>query len=73
MLGDNRIMNIILNGENLHVEDPQTVSGLLGTLGFDERKIAVERNREIVPKSTYHTVSLFEGYRLEIVHFIGGG
>ena len=66
-------MNIILNGENLHLDNSQTVAGLLDTLGFDERKVAVERNLEIVPKSTYCDVSLSEGDRLEIVHFIGGG
>ena len=66
-------MNIILNGENLQLDNPQTVAGLLGTLGFDERKVAVERNLEIVPKSTYCDVSLSDGDRLEIVHFIGGG
>ncbi len=66
-------MNIILNGENLHVDNSQTVAELLGDLGFDQRKVAVERNLEIVPKSTYQSVSLLEGDRLEIVHFIGGG
>ena len=72
-LGNKCSMNIILNGENLHLDNSQTVAGLLDTLGFDERKVAVERNLEIVPKSTYCDVSLSEGDRLEIVHFIGGG
>ena len=66
-------MNIILNGENHHLDKSVTVAGLLGTLGFDERKVAVERNLEIVPKSNYCNVSLSDGDRLEIVHFIGGG
>ncbi|MBN06662.1 MAG: thiamine biosynthesis protein ThiS [Rhodospirillaceae bacterium] len=66
-------MNIILNGDNHHLDKSVTVAGLLSTLGFDERKVAVERNLEIVPKSNYSNVSLSDGDRLEIVHFIGGG
>ena len=40
---------------------------------LDTRKVAVERNEEIVPRSTYETIALESGDRLEIVHFIGGG
>ncbi len=47
--------------------------GLLESLGLDPAKIAVERNLEIVPRSTYGEVALAHGDRLEIVHFIGGG
>lgn len=50
-----------------------TVAALLASIGLDTRKVAVERNEEIVPRSTYATVALAEGDRLEIVHFIGGG
>jgi thiazole synthase len=50
-----------------------TVEALLGLLSLDPRKVAVERNLEIVPKSTYGAVCLSQGDRLEIVHFIGGG
>jgi thiazole synthase len=46
---------------------------LLESLGLDGRKVAVERNLEIVPKSAYGEVALSEGDKLEIVHFIGGG
>ena len=46
---------------------------LLAAIGLDTRKVAVERNEEIVPRSTYADVALHEGDRLEIVHFIGGG
>jgi len=49
------------------------VRGLLERLGLDPAKIAVERNLEIVPRSTYGQVALTDGDRLEIVHFIGGG
>jgi thiazole synthase len=50
-----------------------TVEGLLRQLALDPKKVAVERNLEIVPRSVYGEVGLCEGDRLEIVHFIGGG
>jgi len=64
---------ISLNGEARGVPAGLTVAGLLGELGLDTRKVAVERNREIVPRSTYAAVGLAAGDELEIVHFIGGG
>ncbi len=66
-------MNVIINGEQLSVDGLKTVEQLLGNLGLDGRKVAVERNMEIVPKSQYNDVLLVEGDRFEIVHFIGGG
>ena len=46
---------------------------LLTILGLDTRKVAVERNEEIVPRSLYADTWLVSGDSLEIVHFIGGG
>jgi thiazole synthase len=66
-------MNITINGESRNLAVPQTVAELLGELGLDVRKVAVERNLEIVPKSQYRAIALADGDRLEIVHFIGGG
>src|ERR1700760_3055787 len=66
-------MEITLNGETRRIEAPVNVRGLLESLGLDPAKIAVERNLEIVPRSTYDQVALAQGDRLEIVHFIGGG
>jgi len=66
-------MNVIINGEQQSVDGLKTVEQLLGNLGLDGRKVAVERNMEIVPKSQYNDVLLVEGDRFEIVHFIGGG
>lgn len=66
-------MQIVLNGEPRAVAQGLTVTGLLTELGIDARKVAVERNLEIVPKSVFATTALAEGDRLEIVHFIGGG
>ena len=66
-------MRIMINGESRDVDPGLSVAGLLGVLGIEGRKVAVERNLEIVPKSTFAATTLAEGDRLEIVHFIGGG
>ena len=63
----------LLNGEQKKFDPPMTVEQLLGEIGLDPRKVAVERNLEIVPKSNYAGISLDDGDRLEIIHFIGGG
>jgi thiamine biosynthesis protein ThiS len=68
-----KAMQIILNGEARAAEAGLSVEGLLRELGIDSRKVAVERNLEIVPKSAFATTALQDGDRLEIVHFIGGG
>ena len=64
---------LTLNGERRTLEAPLTVAGLLASLGLDTRKVAVERNEEIVPRSSYAETLLASGDALEIVHFIGGG
>ena len=66
-------MSIIVNGEERSLSESKTVEQLIETLGLDGRKVAVERNMEIVPKSQYNNILLRDGDRLEIVHFIGGG
>ncbi len=66
-------VSLTLNGEARRFEGPLTVAGLLTELGLDTRKVAVERNLEIVARSTYAEIWLDSGDSLEIVHFIGGG
>lgn len=66
-------MKAIINGEEKTFSTDLSVEDLLLSLGIDPRKVAVERNLEIVPKSTYAQVMCGDGDRLEIVHFIGGG
>jgi len=66
-------MRLTVNGEAKDFKAPLTVHGLLGEIGLDPAKVAVERNLEIVPKSTYGDAPLDDGDKLEIVHFIGGG
>ncbi len=64
---------ITVNGTARRVDAGQTVAVLLVALGLDRRKVAVERNEAIVPRSHYDTTELAPGDQLEIVHFIGGG
>ncbi|MEX1250153.1 MAG: sulfur carrier protein ThiS, partial [Hyphomonas sp.] len=70
-------MNINLNGETLEIEAGTTVAMLVlrlsGETGRDPRGIAVERNREIVPKSEHALTVLAEGDQIELVQFVGGG
>ncbi len=66
-------LNVTINGEVRHLNDAVTLEELLTGLGLDPRKIAVERNLEIVPRSTYGAVRVADGDTYEIVHFIGGG
>ncbi len=67
-------MNIVINGKDYHDLPPElSVAGLIERLGLPAKKIAIEKNLEIVAKSTFETTMLSEGDRLEIIHFIGGG
>lgn len=66
-------MDITVNGEMRRLDGPTTVAGLLAALALEPKKIAVERNLEIVPKSQYGAVRLADGDRIEIVQFVGGG
>ena len=50
-----------------------SIAGMLAELGLDPKRIAVERNLEIVPRSTLGEVQVFDGDAFEIVHFVGGG
>lgn len=66
-------ISIHINGEPRRVPAGQSIAALVETLGFNPAKVAVERNLEIVPRSTLTDVAVAEGDRLEIVHFVGGG
>ncbi len=63
---------IRLNGEERDVR-AQTVAALVEELGLAHRYIAIERNREVVPKSAWASTPVAEGDRIEIVQMIGGG
>jgi sulfur carrier protein len=66
-------LNLTINGETRAVGAINDLAGLVSSLGLDPRKVAVERNLEIVPRSAYAATALADGDRIEIVHFIGGG
>ena len=65
--------NIILNGEARSVDKTSTVAILLDSLGHTGKRVAVEKNGEIVPKSLHPTTPIAEGDRIEIVVAVGGG
>jgi len=67
------MMKLTVNGESRSFDSVTDVKGLVTALGLDPRKVAVERNLEIVPRSAYGRTPLADGDRIEIVHFIGGG
>jgi len=66
-------MNLTINGEAKTISGVSNIAALVVSLGLDPRKVAVERNLEIVPRSIYADTALSDGDRIEIVHFIGGG
>jgi len=66
-------LKLLLNGEEREIAGIVSIADLVANLGLDARKVAVERNLEIAPRSTYGDTILAEGDRIEIVTFIGGG
>ncbi len=66
-------MQIFLNGNREEISEGLTAAGLLGKLGLEDRRIAVEVNREVVVRSAFATRVLQAGDRVEIIHAIGGG
>lgn len=66
-------MRLTINGEERRVAEVATIGQLVAALALDTRKVAVERNLEIVPRSLHGATPVADGDRIEIVHFIGGG
>ena len=66
-------MRIHVNGEPRDVADGTTVRALIDVLGLAAVPVAVERNRDIVPRALHESTSLREGDEIEVVHFVGGG
>jgi thiamine biosynthesis protein ThiS len=65
-------MNLIINGESQALL-ADTLSALVEQLGMKFDRVAIELNREIVPRDQWAETRLTDGDRLEIVHFVGGG
>lgn len=66
-------MELVINGEKRDCTGIGTVGELVANLELDSRKVAIEKNLEIVPRSAYAQTPLAAGDRLEIITFIGGG
>jgi sulfur carrier protein len=66
-------IDVIINGNARTVAQGTTVAALIGELGLGDRRVAVERNREVVPRAEHATTVLAAGDRLELVTFVGGG
>ena len=66
-------MRIHINGEDRTVENVSNVAELVAWLGLETRRVGVERNLEIVPRSLHAATPVAEGDRFEVVTFIGGG
>lgn len=66
-------VKIVLNGQEKNFTTPITIEGLLNDMGLAERRVAVEVNREIVPRSRHGEFKLKESDRVEVVFAIGGG
>lgn len=67
------MITISINGEARQFKAPLTISELIARLDLGGKRIAIERNGDIVPRSQHTTTSIIDGDRLEIVVAVGGG
>ena len=66
-------MKLTINGQDREFGSAFTVSTLIAQLGMKPDRVAIELNRELVPRDRWPSTQLAEGDKLEIVHFVGGG
>lgn len=66
-------MRIVVNGESVDVDGSPCVADLLASLGMDARRVAVERNRQLVRRAEFTATAVTDGDVLEIVTLVGGG
>lgn len=66
-------MRVELNGDVMELPEKATVADLIETLSLTGKRLAVEVNEDIVPRSQHSQFSLNDGDRVEVVHAIGGG
>ena len=66
-------LSVSVNGEHRRVAGGINIVEMLNELGLDPLRVAVERNLEIVPRSTFREVRVEDGDSFEVVHFVGGG
>ena len=66
-------MRLVINGKEQTFEGELTLAGLVEQLGMKSDRVAIELNREIVPRAQWSETQLKDGDQLEVVHFVGGG
>jgi thiamine biosynthesis protein ThiS len=66
-------ISIVVNGEDRAIAQGDTIAGLIGSLGLDPERLAVELNRRIVKRAEWPSTVLAAGAEVEIVQFVGGG
>ena len=66
-------MHVLLNGTSTELPDGATVATLVANLQLTGRRMAVEVNEEVIPKSEHAAFALKEGDKVEVVHAVGGG
>ena len=66
-------MKVVINGEDREFTSVASLSDLLAQLGMKADRVAVELNRDLVPRDRWPATMLSDGDKLEIVHFVGGG
>lgn len=66
-------MTVTINGERREIPDGLNVAALLEHLGMAENRVAIERNRDILPRVRWHETQIEANDALEIVQFVGGG
>ncbi len=67
------VITVVVNGESREIPVGTTVAGLIAQLDLGGRRVAVERNREVVPRARHGETVLATGDQLEVVTFVGGG
>jgi thiamine biosynthesis protein ThiS len=70
---DTETIEIVVNGEQRSAPAGQNLSELLVTFGIEPSRVAVELNREILPKAKWNSTTIGSGDQLEVVQFVGGG
>lgn len=66
-------IDVVINGQQRLVNQGTTVAGLIDDLGLAGKPVAVERNREVVPRALHSSTVLAAGDHIEVVTFVGGG
>ena len=66
-------MNVLINGESREVPDSVNLTALLELFSLPSQRVAVELNRNVVRRADWVSVTVTEGDKIEVIHFVGGG